>query len=114
MSETTITGNNLIDSLRRMVPGFTINPDWVGDNLAYPIINDLARYVCDQASLKEFDKVRHGLQFLEAGLERGDSYVHDLVHESLETLLSCECIDAIRSQFGPRVLDYWNSSLKIR
>jgi hypothetical protein len=35
-----ITRDNLIESLRRVVPGFEINPDWLGDELGYPIIND--------------------------------------------------------------------------
>jgi hypothetical protein len=41
----------------------------------HPIVNDLARYICDQAGLDEFDKVRNGLEFLEVGLKLGDSYV---------------------------------------
>jgi hypothetical protein len=101
MTETAITRNNLLDSLRRMAPGFQINPDLKEDSLGYPIVNDLARYICDQAGLDEFDKVRNGLEFLEVGLKLGDSYKHDLVHESLETLFSCERINVIKSQFGP-------------
>jgi hypothetical protein len=75
MTETAITRNNLLDSLRRMAPGFQINPDLKEDSLGYPIVNDLARYICDQAGLDEFDKVRNGLEFLEVGLKLGDSYV---------------------------------------
>ena len=112
MTAPAITSSNLLLSLRRIVPGFEINPDWEEDGLGYPIINDLARYIGDQARLGQFDKVREGLAFLESGLELGDSYIHDLVHESLETFLSYDCIDMIESQFGPRVLDYWNSHLK--
>jgi hypothetical protein len=115
MSETRrITRSNLIDSLRLTVPGFEINPDWLEEDLGYPIVNDLARYICSQAVLADYDQVRNGLAFLESGLEIGDSYVHDLVHESLETLLSCERIGVIKAQFGPRVLEYWNASFQSR
>ena len=115
MSETRrITRSNLIDSLRLIVPGFEISPDWLEDDLGYPIVNDLARYICDHALIADFDQVRNGLAFLESGLEIGDSYVHDLVHESLETLLSCERVGVIKAQFGPRVLKYWNASFQSR
>jgi hypothetical protein len=117
MSETRlITRDNLVGSLRIVVPGFEINPDWLdgdfGDPLGYPIIDDLARYICDQARLADFDQVRNGLAFLEGGLESGDTYILDLVHESLETLLACDNITAIKAYFGPRVLDLWNASFQ--
>jgi hypothetical protein len=89
-----------------------INPEWLEDELGYPIINDLARYVCEQARLRDFGEVRSSLAFLETGLERGDSYIHDLVGESLETLFSCHEIESIRPSFGPRVHDMWSVFLK--
>jgi len=109
-----ITRSTLVESLRRIVPEFEINPDWLEDDLGYPIVNDLARYICDQARLPDLNRVKNGLAFLEAGLEFGDSYVHDLVHESLETLLSCDHILVIKAHFGPRVLDYWKTSFQSR
>ena len=112
MTGPAITSSNLLVALRRIVPDFAINPDWEEDSLGYPLINDLARYIGDQARLGQFDKVRDGLAFLEAGLESGDSYIKDLVHEGLETLLSSDNITAIKAYFGPRVLDLWNASFQ--
>ena len=113
MAETRqITRANLIESLRVLVPKFEVNPDWLKDELGYPIINDLARYICDQAKLEDLDEVRSGLAFLEMSLESGDSYIHDLVLESLETLISCDEIGSIKSYFGPRVHDLWSACLR--
>jgi hypothetical protein len=105
-----ITSANLIESLRLVVPKFEIDPLWLEDNLGYLIINDLGRYICEQAKLGDFDEVRSGLAFLEMSMESGDSYMHDLVHESLETLTSCHDIGSIRSYFGPRVRDLWSAA----
>jgi hypothetical protein len=113
MTETRkITESNLIDSIRLVVPKFDIDQDWVDDILGYPIINDLARYICDRARLEDFEEVKSGLAFLEMGLEDGDSYLHGLVHESLETLQSCQHIESIKKYFGPRVHDFWIASFQ--
>ena|ERR1700676_3184140 len=80
---TRVTRENLIDSLRLALPGFEIKSEFAEDELGYPIFNDLARYVCDQARLGDFDEVRNALSFLELSLEGGNAYIHDLVVECL-------------------------------
>lgn len=103
-----ITRASLISSLRAEVPEFKVNPEWVDDQLGYPIVNDLARYICEQAGLQDFAQVNRGLSFMEKCLVEGDTYSRDLVLEGLETLLSCRNVAAIKSLFGPHVLDLWD------
>ena len=100
-----VTKETLIDSLRTALPGFEINSEFAEDGLGYPIFNDLARYVCDQAQVGDFDEVKDSLAFLELSLQGGDAYIHDLVLECLETLVSCKEIGSIKQHFGARVED---------
>jgi len=99
-----ITRDNLIERLQKTVPDFSINPDWRDDNLGCPIINDLARFICDRAGRKDLQQVRTGVEFLEMGLECGDEYVRDLVAEALEILAACRRVPAVQPYFGPRLL----------
>ncbi len=103
-----ISKETLISSLRRAIPMFEPNPEWVDNQLGYPIINDLARYTCEQAKSEQFDEVQKVLAFLETSIEAGDPYIEDLALEYLETLLSCERIAAIKTYFGPQALARWN------
>jgi hypothetical protein len=104
-----ITRDNLIARLQNTVPDFAINPDWRDDNLGYPIINHLARFICDRAGMEDFEQVRTGVRFLEMGLEGGDEYVCDLVLEALETLAACQHFPAVQGYCGPRLRDLWTT-----
>ena len=104
-----ITRDNLIERLQNAIPDFSINPNWRDENLGYPIMNDLARFICDRAGMEEFQQVRTGVGFLEMGLECGDDYVRDLVSEALETLAACQHVPAVQPYFGPRLLHLWVS-----
>jgi hypothetical protein len=104
-----ITRDNLIERLQSAIPDFAINPDWRDGALGYPIINDLARFICDRAGVNEFEQVKNAVRFLEMGAETGDEYVRDLVSEALETLATCQHVPAVQSYFGPRLLDLWST-----
>jgi hypothetical protein len=104
-----ITRDNLIEQLHNKIPDFSINPDWRHGVLGYPIINDLARFVCERAEIKDFEQVRKAVGFLEMGLATGDEYVRDLVSEALETLAGCEYVPTVLVYFGPRLLDLWST-----
>jgi hypothetical protein len=106
---TQITRDNLIEWLHNSVPDFAINPDWRDGTLGYPIMNDLARFICDRAGTEEFEQVTSAVRFLEAGLEIGDEYVRDVISEALETLAACDHITAVQGYFGPRALDLWRT-----
>jgi hypothetical protein len=110
-SSTHITHRNLVEQLQSTVPDFSINPDWLEGVLGYPIINDLARFICDRAEVGDFEQVRSAMRFFEMGIEDGDEYVRDLVLEALETLSACQHIPAVRKYFGPRLLDLWRTIL---
>jgi hypothetical protein len=104
---TQITRDNLIERLQNTVPDFSINPDWREGTLGYPIMNDLARFICDRAGIEEFEQARSAIRFLEMGLETGDEYVRDLVSEALETLAACQHVPSVEAYFGPRLLYLW-------
>jgi hypothetical protein len=103
--KTHITRNNLVERLQSTVPDFAINPDWLDGVLGYPIMNDLARFICDRAGADDFEQVRRAIRFLEMGIEEGDEYVRDLILEALETLAECPQLAAVQACFGPRLLD---------
>ena len=94
------------------LPGFEIDPKWVPDNLGYLVVNDLARYLCEQASLADWENVRQGTAFLERSLEGGDLYVRDLVHEALEALLSCDRVSEIKVHFPKRLRTLWDEFME--
>jgi len=102
---TDITRNNLVARLQSTVPDFAINPEWLDDVLGYPIMNDLARFICDRAEVDDFEQVRSAIRFLEMGVEGEDEYVRDLILEALETLAVCPQLAAVQAYFGPRLLD---------
>ena len=110
-ASTHITRNNLVERLQSTVPDFLINPDWLDDVLGYPIMNDLARFICDRAGADDFAQVGSALRFLEMGIEEGDEYVRDLVLEALETLAACPHLAAVQAYFGPRLLDVSKTTL---
>jgi hypothetical protein len=106
---TSVTRENLITLLRIALPEFQIEPEWAEEQLGYPIINNLARHICDHAGRADFDEVRRGLAFLEVSLQHGDPYIRDLVLEGLETMASHREIESVKQYFGPRVRDLWDS-----
>jgi len=105
-----INKETLIQALANAVPGFKPDELWADESLGYLIINDLARYICNRAEYAKYDddEVRAALDFLEACLLKGDSYVKGLVHECLETLASCSSISEIKKYFGVQTLTMWN------
>ena len=94
------------------MPEFNPDPLWEEEQLSYPIINDLARYICEQATIEDFQKVDQGLQFLDASLKSGDEQMRPLVIEALETLFSCPAIAKIKERFSPEVLKLWDEYVR--
>ena len=103
---THITRNNLVEQLQSKVPDFAINPDWLDGVLGYPIMNDLARFICDRTEVDDFEQVRSAIRFLEMGIAAEDEYVRDLILEALETLATCPHLAAVQAYFGPRLRDF--------
>lgn len=99
-----LTKYSLIATLRNHLPAFSINQDWIEASLGYPIINDLARYLCEEALCGNYDEVKRGLDFLRLCAKGGDSYTRDLVHECLDTLFSsCDQIAEMQIRFGAEI-----------
>lgn len=112
-----ITNQNVLSEMRKAVPGFRIDPEWSLVGLTYPIFNDFARFICSEAEVLQFisleeealelSQVGASMAFLERVLQEGDSDLHDLVFECIETIASCEWIEQVKKYFGPRVSDLW-------
>ena len=102
-----ISNENFIAMIREAVPQFAVDAEWVKSNFTYLVVNDLARYICENASDCNTDEVKKSLHFLEACLEEGEPFLRDLIHEGLETLVSCKGIAEIKENFGPRVQLLW-------
>ena len=102
-----MTKETVLRELRGAVPNFRLNPEWSEDGLAYPVINDFARYICSEADSLGWDEVAASVAFLERALAEGDGYVRDLVLECVESIASCDSINMIRGCFGTRVSALW-------
>jgi hypothetical protein len=103
-----ITCESLIAELRQAVPHFKLDEEWAKDSLLYPIINDFARYIIEQAGWGDGDELKASLQFLERCISDGDPGVHDLAHECVESLSVGHRAEDIKSASGPHTLALWN------
>jgi len=99
-----MTRESVLQKLQQSVPEFRLNPEWIEESLGFPAINDFARFICSEAEASQWDEVRKSILFLERALIEGDSYVRDLVFECLETLDSCQSIEALKEYFGTKSL----------
>jgi hypothetical protein len=112
-----ITTESVLMELQKAVPSFRMDPDWLLDKLTYPAFNDFARFICSEGEVLQFvsskeeglrlSKIGDSMAFLERALQEGDSSVHRLVFECIETLASCEWINHIKEYFGPGVSALW-------
>jgi hypothetical protein len=102
-----MTKETVLAELQRTVPHFRVNPEWLEDGLAYPAINDFARFICSEADTFGWDEVEASMIFLERALLEGDGYVRDLVLECVETINSCESIELLKNRFGAGVHALW-------
>jgi hypothetical protein len=102
-----ITKETVLSELGRAMPHFRLNPEWLENGPAYPVVNDFARFICSEADTFGWDEVEASMLFLERALSDGDSYVRDLVLEYVETLSSCPSINLLKDRFGPEVRALW-------
>jgi len=112
-----ITTETVLSEMQRAVPNFLISPEWISDGLTYLAFNDFARFICSEAEVLQYacseveaellSQVEISMAFLERALRDGDSDVHLLVLECVESLACCEWISQIKKDFGPRVTDLW-------
>ena len=112
---TAMTPESAIVELRRAIPSFTVDSELEG--LSYPIFNDFARFICSEAEILQYlaseeealrlSKVPACMTFLEHVLQEGDSPVHDLVSECVETLSACPRQEQIKKWIQPKVAAIW-------
>ncbi len=104
-----ISYEQVFPTLAEALPDFTASrQDWVEDQLSYPFVNDMVRFVCDRA-YPEFDPmISQFAALLERLLSHGDERVHELVHDALEGLWSSDAPAIVTSHFGPKTRELWN------
>jgi hypothetical protein len=98
--------------LREAFPGFqpTI-VDW-DDDLSYPLMSDLIRYVDERVPLESGEAKQLG-DLLERFLVDGDMNVRDLAVDAIETVWEQENSSSIASHFGPESQRIWRT-LQVR
>jgi hypothetical protein len=108
-----MTVDGVLADLQEAVPEFVLDPEWQRDNLTYLAFGDFARFICSESEVlqyvhtdveaQQFSKVSPSLAFLERALRDGDPEVRNLVAECVETIESCDWIEALRKHYGSRL-----------
>jgi hypothetical protein len=104
-----ITKGSLLSELRSALPQLRVDDDWAADELLYPIINDLARYIALQSDCGDEDELRASLAFVERCASQGDLYVRGLAHECIESLCVAPGAQKIKSAAGASTVSMWNA-----
>jgi hypothetical protein len=97
--------------LANALPEFSPSSEDWEDCLSYPFLNEMVRFVCDRAYLgiPEYEPLMQQFAALfERLISEGDSNVHDLAHDALETVWEHrEERDLIAAHFGPKTRELW-------
>jgi hypothetical protein len=95
--------------LAEALPDFKASPeDW--EDGAYPFLSDMVRYVCDRSysGFPEYEiLMQQFADLLEQLISEGDSDVHDLALDGLDSVWEHEERDEIAKHFGPRTREAW-------
>ena len=112
-----ITLDTAVAELQRAVPGCPLDPEWTSEGLTYTAFADFARFICSEAEVLQYvdseaeasqlSQVQTSMAFLERALRDGDQDVRDLVHDCIESLVTCEWVDHIKNYFGPETNALW-------
>ena len=112
-----MTMKTVLAELQKAIPGRQMDPEWLSEGNTYLAFGDFARFICSEAQVLQYvgseaeasrlSQVGASMAFLERALREGDSEVHDLVLECVETLASCEWINQVKKYFGPGVAALW-------
>jgi hypothetical protein len=104
----TIAWEEVFPMLAEAVPGFRPSKEGWEDRLSYPYISDMVRFVNDQTFLGDAE-AKQLSRLLETLLADGDSMVHDLAVDAVETVSECENGILIAAHFGPETRRIWES-----
>jgi len=98
---------DVFDVLAEAVTDFKPSEAELEDRLSYPFLNGMVRFACDRA-FPEFDTSLHQFADLfERLICEGDSNVHDLAHDALETVWEHDEREFISGYFGPKTRELW-------
>jgi hypothetical protein len=84
------------------VPDFVPDQEYVADQLAYLVYNDLGRFLCDVAYALKWDTIDEAMAFTEVLLADKSDNMRDLVGDFLEGIAECSRSEEILSRLGPR------------
>ena len=116
-----ITLENAIAELRQAIPSFTVDPEYGAEGLSYLVFSDFARFICSEAEVLKYvesdeealrlSMVPACMAFLERVVEEGDSEVHELVDDCVESLSACQWQEQIRVWTKPNIAAIWKRYL---
>jgi hypothetical protein len=92
------------------LPEFKPSPDDLEDHLSYLVMSDMVRYVCDRSysGFPEYETLMQQFaDLLERLISEGDSNVHDLAHDGLDSVWEHEERDELAKHVGPKTREVW-------
>ena len=108
MGATSIEFENVFDVLAEGLTDFKPSEsEWEEDRLSYPFLSDMVRYVCDRAYPEFETSLRQFADLLEKLIGEGDSRVHDLARDALDTLWGQDEREFISGYLGPKTREVW-------
>jgi hypothetical protein len=98
--------SDVFSILAEALPEFAPSEADLEDRLSYPFLSEMVRFLCNRAypEFPEYDKMmREFASLIEKLISDGDSNVHDLAHDGLESVWEHrEERDVISNYFGPK------------
>ena len=104
----TIAFETVFPVLAEALPDFKPSEEDWEDNLSYPFMSDMVRFVSDRGYPGFDELMSRFARLLEILLTDGDSDVKDLVHDALESLWARDERDFVAMHFGLKTRKLWN------
>jgi hypothetical protein len=104
----TIEFEDVFPILADAIPEFKPSAEDLEDRLSYLFLNDMARWVCDRGYPGFENQMGQFAALFEKLISEGDSNVHDLAHDALETVWEGDEREFVARHFGPKTRELWD------
>ena len=98
-----LDAKTLAQEMRRSVPGFVPNTEYVKYGLVYLLINSFCQFLCGRAEAASWNEVKQAVAFFDALLAREDPEAEKLVADCVEGLAECPAFDQVKPLFSERL-----------
>jgi hypothetical protein len=113
MGNSTIQFSDVFPILAMALPGFRATEDDWEDRTCYFFLSDMIGFVCDRAGSGSIAEAQNLTALLDRLLSEGDSDVHDLAMDGLDTISECLCREMLIGRFPPALLKAWQERLAL-